>query len=279
MIPREGPKQTVESHGARIPILGLGTWELRGRACVRLVEEALRLGYRHLDTAQAYENEAEVGEGLRASRLKRDDVFVTTKVWHTNFRAADLERSVEASLGRLKLPSVDLLLLHWPNPAVPLRETIGALCKMKQRGLTRHVGVSNFTVKLVDEAVRLSSEPIVNNQIELHPLLDASKVIAACKRHGISVTAYSPIARGRVQGERVLERIGQAHGKSAAQVSLRYLVQQGIIVIPRSSKPERLAENAAIFDFVLSPAEMDEIRALSRSGARVVNVSWAPDWD
>jgi diketogulonate reductase-like aldo/keto reductase len=260
-------------------MLGLGTWELRGRTCVRLVEEALRLGYRHLDTAQAYDNEAEVGEGLRASGLKRDDVFVTTKVWHSNFRAADLERSVEESIGRLKLPSVDLLLLHWPNPAVPLKETIGALCKMKQRGLTRHVGVSNFTVKLVEEAVRLSSEPIVNDQIELHPFVDGSKVIAACKRHGISVTAYSPIARGRVKGERLLERIGKAHGKSAAQVSLRYLVQQGIIVIPRTSKPERLAENAAIFDFELTKPEMDEIRGLSRAGGRVVNVSWAPDWD
>ena len=271
--------QMVEANGARIPILGLGTWGLRGRACVRLVEEALRLGYRHFDTAQMYENEAEVGEALRNSSLKRDSLFLTTKVAHTNFRAGEFERSVEASMARLKLPYVDLLLLHWPNPAVPLKETIGALCKMKERGLTRHVGVSNFTVKLVDEAVRLSSAPIVNNQIELHPFVDASKVIAACKRHCVSVTAYSPIARGRVKGERVLEKIGKAHGKSAAQVSLRYLVQQGIIAIPRSSKPERLAENAAIFDFQLSKPEMDEIRALSRAGARVVNVSWAPDWD
>jgi diketogulonate reductase-like aldo/keto reductase len=271
--------QTVEAHGARIPILGLGTWELRGRSCVRLVEEAVRLGYRHFDTAQSYENEAEVGEGLRNSGLKRDAYFLTTKVWHTNFRAAELERSVDVSMAKLKLPYVDLLLLHWPNPAVPLKETVGALCKVKERGLARHIGVSNFTVKLVDEAVRLASAPIVNNQIELHPFVDAAKVIATCRRHGISITAYSPIARGRVQGERVLERIGKAHRKSAAQVSLRYLVQQDIIVIPRTSKPERLKENAAIFDFALAKPELDEIRALSRAGGRVVNVSWAPDWD
>ncbi len=246
----------VEAHGARIPILGLGTWDLRGRTCVRMVEEALKLGYRHFDTAQIYENEAEVGEALRASRIKRADVFVTTKVWHTNFHAGELERSVEESMARLKLPYVDLLLLHWPNPAVPLKETINALCKMKARGFTRHVGVSNFTVKLLDEAVKLSPEPIVNDQIELHPFVDAAKVIAACKRHAIAVTAYSPIARGRVQGERTLENIGKAHGKSAAQVSLRFLVQQGIIVIPRTSKPERLKENAAIFDFALTGPEM-----------------------
>jgi len=273
--------QSVEANGAKIPLLGLGTWDVRGRNCVSQVAQALKIGYRHIDTAQAYENEAEVGEGIRKSGVKRDAIFLTTKVWHTNFRANELERSVEESLAKLKLPSVDLLLLHWPNPSVQLKETIGALCKMKTRGLARHVGVSNFTVKLLDEAVRLSSEPIVNNQIELHPYLDASKVIAACKRHGISVTAYCPIARGRVHGDIVLEKIGKArkHAKSAVQVALRYLVQQGIIVVPRTNNPERLKENAAIFDFELSKAEMDEIRALASPKGRVVSVSWAPDWD
>jgi len=273
--------QSVEANGAKIPLLGLGTWDVRGRNCVSQVAQALKLGYRHVDTAQAYENEAEVGEGIRKSGVKRDAIFLTTKVSHTNFRADALERSVEESLAKLKLPHIDLLLLHWPNPSVQLKETIGALCKMKTRGLARHVGVSNFTVKLLDEAVRLSSEPIVNNQIELHPYLDASKVIAACKRHGISVTAYCPIARGRVHGDIVLEKIGKArkHAKSAVQVALRYLVQQGIIVVPRTNNPERLKENAAIFDFELSKAEMDEIRALASPKGRVVSVSWAPDWD
>ncbi len=273
--------QFIEANGASIPAIGLGTWELRGRTCSRLVEQAIRLGYRHIDTAQVYENEREVGEGLRASRVRREDVFVTTKIWTTHFAPNDLERSTKESLTKLRLFEVDLLLLHWPNPSVQLKETIGALCKMKTRGLARHIGVSNFTVKLLDEAVRLSSEPIVNNQIELHPYIDASKVIAACKRHGIAVTAYCPIARGRAHGDIVLEKIGKArkHAKTAVQVGLRYLVQQGIIVIPRTNNPERLKENAAIFDFELTKAEMDEIRALASAKGRVVSVSWAPDWD
>jgi len=271
--------QFVEARGARIPLIGLGTWDLRGRVCARVVEQALRIGYRHIDTAQAYENEREVGEGIHASGLKRQDVFVTTKVWWTHFTPRDLERSVMESLAKLRLPEVDLLLLHWPNPAVPLAETIGALCKVKEMGVTRHIGISNFTVALVEEAVRLSAQPLVVNQIEYHPYLDQSKVIAACRRHGIAITAYSPIARGRTSGDDVLARIGKAHGKSAAQVSLRWLVQRDIVVIPRTSKIERLEENLAIFDFELSPAEMTAISHLARKDGRLVNVAWAPKWD
>ena len=269
----------VQANGARIPILGLGTWELGGRTCVRIVEQAIRLGYRLIDTAQIYDNEREVGEGVRASGLAREQVFVTTKVWWTHFAAGDLERSVAESLTRLKFPYVDLLLLHWPNSSVPLEETIGALSKVKREGLARHIGVSNFTVELVEEAVRLSSDPIVNNQIELHPYLDQSRVIAACRRLGISVTAYSPIAKGAAKGDPVLARIGKAHGRSAAQVCLRYLVQQGIIVIPRTSKVERLSENFEIFDFALNEAEMDEVCALGNSRGRRVDPSWSPQWD
>ena len=158
--------QLVEANGARIPAIGLGTWELRGRACARLVEQALRLGYRHIDTAQVYDNEREVGEGLRASGVKRDEVFVTTKVWTSHFAPKDLERSVKESLARLRLTEVDLLLLHWPNPQVPLSETLGALARVKQLGLCRHIGVSNFTVALVDEAVAACPEPLVCNQVE-----------------------------------------------------------------------------------------------------------------
>jgi 2,5-diketo-D-gluconate reductase B len=269
----------VQANGATIPILGLGTWDLRAKGCTRIVEQALRLGYRHLDTAQAYENEREVGEGVRASGLPRDQVFITTKVWWTSFSAGALEKSVAESLARLKLPFVDLLLLHWPNASVPLEETLGALCNVKREGLTRHIGISNFTVALVEQAVGLASEPIVNNQIELHPYIEQSKVIAACRRRGISVTAYSPIARGAVKGDAVLEKIGRAHGKSAAQVCLRYLVQQGIIVIPRTGRVERLAENFEIFDFELSPQEVASIKALATAAGRRVDPSWAPAWD
>ncbi|MCC6947037.1 MAG: aldo/keto reductase [Bradyrhizobiaceae bacterium] len=269
----------VQANGAIIPILGLGTWDLRGRACARIVEQALRLGYRHVDTAQVYENEREVGEGVRGSGLPREQVFVTTKVWWTNLSAGALERSIAESLARLKLGYVDLLLLHWPNASVPLSESIMALCKMQREGLARHVGVSNFTVTLIEQAVALATEPIVNNQIEMHPYLDQTRVVEACQRRGISVTAYCPIARGAATGDDVLARIGRAHGKTAAQVSLRYLVQQGIIAIPRTSRLERLTENFEIFDFELTGEELAAIRALARPDGRTVSPSWAPMWD
>lgn len=270
--------QAVETKGFKIPIVGLGTWELRGRDCARLVEQAIRLGYRHIDTAQMYANEAEVGEGVRASG-KRAEVMVTTKVAHTNLAPQDVDRSVKESLRKLRIDEIDLLLIHWPNERIPLAETLGAMANLKQAGYVKQLGVSNFTVKLLDEATKVCSEPLVCNQIEYHPFLDQSKVIAACQRHGMAVVAYSPIARGSAKGNEVLERIGKAHGKSAAQVSLRWLVQQGIVVIPRTSRLERLAENFAIFDFTLSPAEMTEIAGLSGAGKRIVNLAWSPEWD
>src|SRR5262249_44625704 len=153
-------------------------------------------------------------------------------------------------------------LIHWPSPRIPLAETIGALCRMKQAGFTRHIGISNFTVPLIAKAVRLATEPLVTNQIEWHVYLDQSQVVAACRRHGMSVTAYSPIARGRAGNDAQLQRIGAHHGKTASQVSLRFLIQEGAVVIPRTSRLERLKENMAIFDFELDPAEMDEIRKL-----------------
>jgi diketogulonate reductase-like aldo/keto reductase len=263
--------QVVESNGARIPLIGLGTWDLRGKSCARMVEEALNLGYRHVDTAAMYRNESDVGEGLRASGVPRGEVFVTTKVWSSDLRARDFERSAHESLKDLKLDHVDLLLIHWPNSSVPLKETIGALCKMKREGVARHVGVSNFNSALIAEALKLATEPLVNDQIELHPFNDQSKTIAACRQAGLSVTAYTPIARGRVQGNAVLSRIGKAHGKSAAQISLRYLVQQDIIVIPKTSRTERLKENAAIFDFALTQAEMKEIAALASVNGNIVS--------
>jgi diketogulonate reductase-like aldo/keto reductase len=271
--------QFVEANGAKIPAIGLGTWELRGRTCARLVEQALKLGYRHVDTAQVYENEREVGEGLRASKIRRDDVFVTTKVWTTHFAPNDLERSAKESLTRLRLSEVDLLLLHWPNPHVPLAETLGGLARVKKLGLTRHVGVSNFTVALIDEAVALSPEPLVCDQVEYHPYLDQTLVREACARHGMAMVAYSPVAKGRIKGDETLARIGRAHGKTPAQVCLRWLVQQGVSAIPRTSKIERLSENIDIFDFALSEAEMQQIFALGSAGGRLTDFGFAPKWD
>ncbi len=271
--------QTALANGANIPLLGLGTWDIRGDVCKRIVEQALRLGYRHVDTAQAYENEREVGEGIRNSAVPREQVFLTTKVWYTNLAPADVLRSTRESLARLRLDYVDLLLIHWPNASVPLDQTIAALCKAKRDGMTRYVGISNFTTALIDRAVQYATEPLATNQVELHPYLDQSQVIAACKARGISVTAYSPIARGKAGGDPVLAKIGRAHKKSEAQVCLRFLAQQGIVAIPRTSKVERLAENSEIFDFELTAAEMDEIRKLARPDGRMVRPAWAPEWD
>ena len=269
----------VEANGAVIPAIGLGTWELRGRACVRLVEQALRLGYRHIDTAQVYENEREVGDGLRASGIKRDDVFVTTKVWTTHFAPNDLERSAKESLHKLHLAAVDLLLLHWPNPRVPLAETLGALAHVKQLGLARHIGVSNFTVALIEEAIAVCPEPLVCDQVEFHPYLDQTKVREACACNGLAVVAYCPVAKGRIMNDRTLAGIGQAYGKTAAQVCLRWLVQQNVSAIPRTSRIERLSENIDVFDFQLSDDEMAQISRMGSARGRLTDFGFAPKWD
>lgn len=271
--------QSAPANGANIPLLGLGTWDVRGDVCRRIVEQAIRLGYRHVDTAQAYENEREVGEGIRNSGVPRDELFVTTKVWWTQLAPADLLRTTRESLQRLRLDYVNLLLIHWPDPSVPLDQTIAALCKAKRDGMTKHVGISNFPTELIDKAVQYSTEPIATNQVEMHPYLDQSKVLAACQANGIALTAYSPIVRGKAAGDPVLSKIGRAHRKSEAQVCLRYLVQQSVVAIPRTSKLERLTENSEIFDFELTAAEMAEIKSLARPDGRMVNPSWAPRWD
>lgn len=271
--------QLIEANGAAIPALGLGTMTLKGDLCVDIVGAALKAGYRHLDTAQMYGNETEVGQGLRASGIERGEVFVTTKVWFDKLGKATFLPSVEESLKKLNLASVDLLLIHWNNAQVPIAESVAELCKAKRAGYAKHIGVANFPIALIEEAVAASSEPLVTNQIEVHPFLDQRKVIAAARRHGLSITAYCPLARGKAASEPVLQRIGAAHGKSAGQAALRWLVQRNFVIIPRTSKKERLAENMAIFDFSLSDAEMAEIAALARADGRLVNPPHHPRWD
>jgi 2,5-diketo-D-gluconate reductase B len=271
--------QFVETNGAKIPAIGLGTWELRGRSCARLVQQALKLGYRHLDTAQIYENEREVGEGIRASGVRRDELFVTTKVWTTHFAPNDLERSTKDSLAKLRLSEVDLLLLHWPNPHVPLAETLGALAHVKTLGMARHIGVSNFTVALLDQAVAACTEPLSCDQVEYHPYLDQTKVLEACARHGMALVAYSPIAKGRIRNDATLAQIGAKYRKTAAQVCLRWLVQQNVAAIPRTSRLERLSENIEIFDFVLSDDDMGQIFAMGSARGRLTDFGFAPKWD
>lgn len=255
----------VEAGGAYIPALGFGTYRLAEDEARRMVEDALSVGYRHVDTAQMYRNEAGVGRGIRGSGVDRDEVFLTTKVWPDNFRRDDLLDSLQESLSKLGLCHVDLVLLHWPSQSVPLEETISALNEARERGYTRHIGVSNFDPKLLSQAAELSDDPLVNNQVEYHPFRDQSPVLAAARELGSSVTAYSPLDKGRVSGDKTLREIGGAHGKDEGQVALRWLVQQErVIAIPKTASPERCRSNFEIFDFELSADEMDSISALAR---------------
>ena len=271
--------QFVEAHGARIPQIGLGTMTLKGDVCVQAVKTALQVGYTHLDTAWFYGNEKDVGEGLRQSGIKRENVFICTKVRETHLEPDKFRQSLSESLANLQLPYVDLLLIHWNNKDIPFKTSVGALCQAKKDGFAKHVGVANFTTKMLDEAWAVTSEPLVCNQIEMHPFINQDKVLATSKKHGMAVVAYCPIARGKVPGADALERIGKAHGKSASQVSLRYLVQMGAIPIPRTATPAHLKENMNIFDFKLSDAEMAELKKLNATNMRVVSPPHAPVWD
>jgi 2,5-diketo-D-gluconate reductase B len=271
--------QVVEAHGCRIPQIGLGTMTLKGDICVHAVKSALQMGYTHLDTAWFYGNEREVGEGLRQSGVRRDDVLICTKVRETHLEPDKFRQSLGESLASLQLPYVDVLLIHWNNKDIPFKTSIGALCQAKKDGKAKHVGVANFTSKMLDEAWAVTSEPLVCNQIEVHPFINQDKVLAACKKHGMAVVAYVPIARGKVPGAEVLEQIAKAHGKSAAQVSLRYLVQLGCCPIPRTATPAHLKENMEVFDFKLSDSEMAELKKLNATNMRVVNPPHAPVWD
>jgi diketogulonate reductase-like aldo/keto reductase len=254
----------VIAEDARIPALGLGTWALRGEECEGAVASALRLGYRHIDTAAMYGNEREVGQGLRAAGVARGDVFITTKVWNSDIGEGDLQRSAEASLARLQIPIVDLLLIHWPNPAIALKTSIAALCDAKKRGLARHIGVSNFPMDLLRRAASLSSEPIVANQCECHPRLDQTPLIEACRKLGVAFVSHRPLGKGALANDPLLARIGAAHQKSAAQVALRWHIQKGLVAIPKAARRAHLEANIAIFDFELSEKEMAEISALGR---------------
>jgi diketogulonate reductase-like aldo/keto reductase len=267
-------------HGAEIPQVGFGTSGLGDKAG-EIVATALKIGYRHIDTAWKYGTERGVGEGIRASGLRREDIFLTTKVSHEYLRAADFERLTEESLKTLGVDYVDLLLIHWPNAEIPLPEPVAALAKMKRISLTRHIGVANFPVALLDEAIRLCPEPLVTDQVEYHPYLDQSKLLAACHRHGIVLTAYCPLGRGRLINDPVIGEIARARGKSVAQIALRWLIQQdGVVPIPRSSNPARMADNLDVFGFTLSEEEMARIAALKRPDARIANPAGrAPVWD
>ncbi|MDX1710464.1 MAG: aldo/keto reductase [Rhodovibrionaceae bacterium] len=270
----------VERKGARVPALGFGTWQLKGDECVDMVRFALdEVGYRHIDTAQAYENEDEVGQAIADSDADRDEVFLTTKVWMDRLEPDDMKRSAEESLQRLKTDYVDLLLIHWPNPEVDLDASLRALEELKSAGKARHIGVSNFTVKLLKEAVEEHGADLLCNQVEYHPFMSQTPVLDYLRGADMMLTAYCPIAQGETFGNPVLKRIGQTHDKNEAQVALRWLIEQdGVAAIPRTSNKDHCRQNFEIFDFALSDGEIAEIDGLEK-GARLINPSWAPAWD
>jgi diketogulonate reductase-like aldo/keto reductase len=271
---------TLSAHGAVMPVIGYGTMELPQRPA-ELVAAAIAAGYRHIDTARKYGTEQFVGEGMRASKIARSELFVTTKVTEENAREADFMLSVETSLRTLGLDYVDLLLVHWPQPKVPFKETLGALAKAKRQGMTRHIGVSNFTLAMLDEAVGVCPEPLVTNQIEYHAYLPQDRMLAALKRHGMILTAYCPVARGKLLADPVVGEIARAHGKTPAQVCLRWLVQQpGVAAAPRALEEGHIVENLDIFDFTLSDGETRRLSALRKQQIRIADPpERAPKWD
>lgn len=270
----------VTVKGERVPALGFGTWQLSGAGCVAAVREALAIGYRHLDTAQLYGNEAEVGEAIRQSQVPRRQIFLTTKVAPDNLAPAAVRRSTEESLRKLDLDHVDLLLVHWPSAAVPLAETLGAFARLRESGKTRFIGVSNFTHALLRQAIEDDGFDLFCNQVEYHPFLSQRMLLPYMQRHGLLLTAYAPLARGLVAQDPTIAEIARRHGKSPMQVALRWLVdQEGVAAIPRSSRRAHSEANFAIFDFTLSGEERQAIDAL-RGGRRLVDpCGWAPEWD
>jgi len=257
---------TIEVGEAEIPSLGFGTFQLSGDRCRSAVKTALESGYRHVDTAEYYENEAAVGAAIRDSNVDREDIFLTTKVWRSNLRHDDVIDAAEASLDRLGVEYADLLLAHWPHPRAPVEETLGAMDGLCERGLIRHIGVSNFTQAQLSEAESVAQSDIVTDQVLYHPFADQRDLLSYCADSDTALTAYSPLARGAVLGDSTLERIGDIHGKAETQVALRWLLQQeNVVAIPRSSSPEHIRENADIFDFELTDEEMGEIDDLRGS--------------
>ena len=270
----------VNAGGVEVPALGLGTWDLRGAVCTRMVRFALDLGYRHVDTAQMYENEAEVGAGIKRSSVAREDIFLTTKVLPDLLAHDDLKRSTEESLARLATDYVDLLLIHWPNDAIPMAESFRALAELRSEGKARHIGVSNFTRGHMKQAVEEHGAEIICNQVEYHPYLSQKTVLGYLRDKGLMLTAYTPIAKGDVMRDPVLVDIAAKYGKTPAQVTLHWLVgQEGVSAIPATTKEAHCQANFEIFDFELTAEDDAAIHALARGKRYVDSVEMPVQWD
>ncbi len=268
---------TTNAHDIDVPALGLGTWKLIGDDAREGVRHALSVGYRHIDTAQIYKNEAEVGEGWKASGVPRSDFFLTTKVWIDQLRPDDVASSTRESLRKLKTDHVDLLLIHWPSRDVPVEDTLGAMMKLKEQGLTRSIGVSNFTPTQFAHAASLA--PLLTNQVEYHPLLSQDALLGTLRANDSLLTAYSPLAQGRVFDEPALVEIAQARGVSVGQVVLAWLIaQEGVVAIPRSTSAKHREDNFGALNLTLTDDDRARIDALDRE-MRLANPDFAPDWE
>ena len=269
----------IKIKGATIPALGLGTFQLENETAYDITKAALSEGYRHVDTAQVYGNEEGVGRAIQEAAVPRNEVFLTTKVFRENLYKKDFIPSVEESLEKLKTDYVDLLLIHWPNANVPVEEYMQELMKVQEKGYAKYIGVSNHPTQLLDKVLATGAE-IITNQVEYHPLINQDKLHNYLREHELTLTAYSPIAQGKVMGNDTLKTIGEKYGKNEVQVSLRWLMQQdGVLAIPRTSKLSHLKSNISIFDFELTEPEMKQIDQLKAANMRVVNPAFAPQWD
>jgi len=265
--------------GIKVPEIGLGTYKLYGRECYETLRKALDLGYTHIDTAQMYENEAEIGEAIKISGRDREELFITTKIWHTDLQHDDVLQTVEDSLRDLDTPYLDLLLIHWPNPDVPLERTFEAMMTLRDQGKAINIGVSNFNLALMKQSVEELRIPLFCNQLEFHPFLVPEAMLDYSYDHDFMVTAYAPLARGRVFEEEIIRNIAEEHGKSPAQVALRWLIEQeNVVAIPKATSEEHLKANLDIYDFSLSDEEFELIDSLNRS-ERIVNPDFAPAWE
>ncbi|WP_292052276.1 MULTISPECIES: aldo/keto reductase [unclassified Brevundimonas] len=271
-------EHSITVDGISIPQLGFGTWQLKGNDARRMVAEALRIGYRHIDTAFIYDNETEVGQGIKDAGIAREDFFLTTKIWVTNLTRDALLKQAEESAERLG-STPDLLLLHWPKPQPELSETIAALNEAKERGLTRAIGLSNYPSALWQKAQDLSAAKLVTNQVEYHPLLTINALKTKAAELGASLTAWSPLARGKVLDEPVVQEIARKYGKTAGQVTLRWIIQQGLIAIPKTANEARARENFDIFDFALTEDEIARMAALANDFRVGDHLDPAFQWD
>ena len=268
----------LTAHGAEIPAIGFGTWPMTGRTCVDAVAAALAAGYRHIDTAAVYGNEADVGEGIRQSGVARGEVFITTKIWPDDF--GDMGRAAADSVARLGIDAADLILAHWPRPEMAMADIVGGLNAVKRAGLARHIGVSNFNAGQVRAAWAATDAPLVAHQFEIHPYLTQAGMLAVTREFEMIPIAYCPIGRGRSFGEPAVLAAAERVGRSPAQVVLRWHVQQGVVPIPKSETPARIAENFDLFDFSLSDNEVRAISGLAGAGERICRMDgFQTDWD